>query len=348
MHSRSQPFFSKIKKREKISKPGSSRDTYHIVLEGSPSLEFHVGDSIGALPQNDPHLVDLIIKKLDAKADESIEDPKTGKSFLFRDFLLHKANINRVSFHKIFSVEKTSSHLLDLVETLKPSPHELCKILLPLMPRFYSIASSRKMFPDEIHLTVAHTQFSLQGKPYFGVGSHFLCSQAEILLSPIPIYVQPSHSFRLPSNPDAPIIMIGPGTGVAPFRAFIQERLALRSEGKNWLFFGERNQKTDFYYEEFFKELEAQGRLRLDTAFSRDQPEKIYVQHKMLEHKKALWQWIQEGAYLYVCGDAEKMAKDVDGALLQIGAEEGNMNREEARLFFKNLRQEKRYLLDVY
>jgi sulfite reductase (NADPH) flavoprotein alpha-component len=200
------------------------------------------------------------------------------------------------------------------------------------------------VYPHEIHLTVAFASFELGGQTYFGVGSHFLCIQSAL----VPFYVQPSNHFTLPEDPTRPIIMIGPGTGIAPFRAFIQERLAHHAEGRNWLFFGERNRATDFYYSDYWLELEKQGRIRIDTAFSRDQAEKIYVQHRLLERKKSIWEWIQDGAILYVCGDAEQMAKDVDAALQQIAREEGQMSDEEARKFLKTLRQEKRYLLDVY
>lgn len=349
MYSRTHPYIARIKERSLLTKEGSSKKTYHIALDiTEPSLEFKVGDSIGVLPNNDPQIVDKIIYKLGATGSEPIEDLRSNTTYTFREFLLYKANISKVSFHKIFNVEKTSSPLLELVEHHKPSPHELCKILLPLLPRFYSIASSPKVYNREIHLTVSFVSFTLNGQSYPGVGSHFLCELAEIESTPIPIYVQPSNHFTLPEDPNTSIILIGPGTGIAPFRAFLQERIAMQAEGRNWLFFGERNFATDFYYGEYWAELEKQGRIRLDTAFSRDQPEKIYVQHKMLEQKKTLWEWIQEGSLIYVCGDAEKMAKDVDAALVQIAREEGGLGDEDARKFLKALRLEKRYLLDVY
>ncbi len=349
MYSRTQPYIARIKERTLLTKPGSSKKTYHISLDIEDSgLRFKVGDSIGVLPTNDPALVEEIIHKLGATGNEEIEDPKNQKVHSFREFLIHKANISKVSFHKIYNVEKSATPLIELVEHHQPSPHELCKILLPLLPRFYSIASSPKVYPGEIHLTVAFVSFELNGQTHFGVGSHFLCQQAVIESTPIPIYVQPSHFFTLPDDPNASIILIGPGTGIAPFRAFMQERIASQAEGRNWIFFGERNRKSDFYYEDYWIELEKQGRVRLDTAFSRDQPEKIYVQHRMLEQKKTLWQWIQEGAYIYVCGDAEKMAKDVDATLQQIVREVGGSSDEEARKFIKSLRLERRYLLDVY
>jgi sulfite reductase (NADPH) flavoprotein alpha-component len=346
MYSRTHPYQARIKERELLTGPTSSKKTYHIALliENFP---FQVGDSIGVLPTNDPNIVDLIIQKLHAKGTEEIFDTRSNTTYTFRDYLLHKANINKVSFHKLFPVEKSAQHLLELVQHHKPHPSELCKILLPLMPRFYSIASSPKVYPDEVHLTVTHQSYNINGQKHFGVGSHFLCEQAAVESTPVPIYVQPSNHFTLP-DPNASIILIGPGTGIAPFRAFIQERIATQSPGLNWLFFGERNRATDFYYSDYWLELEKQGRLRLDLAFSRDQEEKVYVQHKMLQEKKSLWHWIQQGSYLYVCGDAERMAKDVNAALEQIAREEGQMSEEEAYKYLKSLRAEKRYLLDVY
>ncbi|PIS02644.1 MAG: sulfite reductase [Chlamydiae bacterium CG10_big_fil_rev_8_21_14_0_10_42_34] len=349
MYSRTNPYQALIKERRLLTAPSSTKKTYHLSIDISGSnIDFQVGDSIGVLPTNHPQTVEQIIQKLDSTGDEEIFCQRTHATYSFRNFLLHRANIGRVSFHKLFDVEKTSLPLLDLVQHHKPHPSELCKILLPLMPRFYSIASSRKMFPDEIHLTVAHVSYLINGQMAHGVGSHFLCEQAMVESTPIPIYVQPSNHFSLPSDPSSPIILIGPGTGIAPFRAFIQERLATKAEGLNWIFFGERNRATDFYYGDYWLDLEKQGRIRLDLAFSRDQEEKKYVQHKMLEQKKSLWDWIQKGALIYICGDAQKMAKDVDAALQQIVHLEGNMNEEDARKFIKQLRLEKRILLDVY
>lgn len=349
MYSRNHPYIARIKERGPLTKAGSSKTTYHIVLEiEDAEFGFKVGDSIGVLPTNQESIVDQILLKLGTKGNEIIEDTRGNTSCSFKEFLLYKANISKVSFHKIFPVEKRTSPLIELVQYHQPQPEELCKILSPLLPRFYSIASSSKVYPNEIHLTVAFSETEVDGHLLFGVGSYFLCKQAKIGSTPIPIYLQASNGFSLPEDLNTPIIMIGPGTGIAPFRAFMQERLATQADGRNWLFFGERNRASDFFYEEYWTELEKQGRLRLSTAFSRDQKERFYVQHKMLEEKKALWEWIQEGSLIYVCGDAEKMAKDVDHALHQIAREVGGMNQGEARNFFKMLRLQKRYLLDVY
>ena len=190
--------------------------------------------------------------------------------------------------------------------------------------------------------------FTHQGEQRFGVGSHFLCNLATVNATEVPIYVQPAHYFALPPDDTTPMIMVGPGTGVAPYRAFMQERLVKGAQGKNWLFFGERNRKTDYFYEEDWSQWTAQGKLKIDLAFSRDQPEKIYVQHKMYENAKEIWAWLEEGAYFYVCGDAHRMAKDVEATLQKIIQEQGAMTEETARAYVKNLRSQKRYRADVY
>jgi sulfite reductase (NADPH) flavoprotein alpha-component len=326
---------------------------------------YKVGDSIGVLVQNDPEEVDAILEKLRCSGAETIFDPRENASTPIRDYLIHKANISRAPnpFFRLLSgqdplllpenkaklSEFLHTHtLFDLVgmHTL-PDLSSVTK-LMPLLPRFYSIANSALVFPDEIHLTVAYVTYVANGQIRKGIGSYFLCTYAKESITPIPIYLQPSNHFTLPVDAGASIILVGPGTGVAPFRAFLQERLALSASGRSWLFFGERNRATDFYYESFFTELAKVGRLRLDLAFSRDGAEKTYVQHRMYEERKSLWAWLQEGAYFYVCGDAEEMAKDVDAMLHRIAREVGGMTEEKSRLYVKRLRAEKRYLTDVY
>lgn len=374
MYSRAHPFLSRIKERYLLTGPTSSKKTYHIALDIADSkIDFQVGDSLAILPSNNPEIVQRILQLIQATGKEEIFDTRSNASSTLNDYLLHKANISRVnsSFFKILCEKegKTSellipenksqlaaylqSHtLVDLLNHHKPtspfSPSEFCKPLMPLMPRFYSIASSPKVYPDEIHLTVAHVSYLANGQIRHGVGTHFLCDQAGLGNTPIPIYIQPSNHFTLPSDPNASIILIGPGTGIAPFRAFLQERIALQSPGRNWVFFGERNRASDFYYADFWLDLEKQGRIRLDLAFSRDQSAKIYVQHRILEQKKTVWNWLETGCYIYVCGDAEEMAKDVDQALHQIAKEEGGLTEEAARQYIKSLRTSKKYLLDVY
>ena len=217
-----------------------------------------------------------------------------------------------------------------------------------MLPRFYSIASAQALYPEELHLLVTAVSYQINGHLRHGVATSFLCHDAMIGETPIPLYLQPTRGFSLPPDSHTPIIMVGPGTGVAPFRAFLQERLATQAQGRNWLFFGERHQKSDFYYDVFWVALEKQGRLRLDLAFSRDGKEKIYVQHRMWEKRKDLWAWIEEGAYFYVCGDGKTMARDVEEMLIRIAASEGNLTDEAARQKIKSLRTAKRYRMDVY
>ncbi|MBS0624786.1 MAG: sulfite reductase [Verrucomicrobia bacterium] len=370
MYTRTNPFIARIKERYLLTGPASTKRTYHIVLDvSSGPLNFNVGDSIAVLPQNDPHIVKELLHRLNLTGDETIFDSRSSTESTLKQYLLEKANLAKTNSNFIKLLQTYGASLENLLENkaelnlflqshsvldilkrhfkIMLSAQELASHLMPLMPRFYSIASSPKIHPDEIHLTVAFLTYTLQGEKRHGVASHFLCDQAEIESTSIPIYVQPSNGFTLP-HPDTSILLIGPGTGVAPFRAFLQERLAHNAKGRNWLFFGERHRNADFYYESFFKELEKQSLLRLDTAFSRDQAEKVYVQHKLLENAASVWDWIQTGAHLYVCGDAEKMAKDVDAALQQIVREQGGLSEEDSRLYLKRLRSEKRYLLDVY
>ncbi len=309
------PFLSKIKERYPLTGPKSTKQTWHIALDVKNSgIQFKTGDSIGIYPQNDPLIVESLIKKIGGNVD--VLHPRSGKTLSLREFLTSSVNLSR----------------LENVHTLA----DLYAQFSPLLPRFYSIASSLKKHPDEVHLTVALLEK--------GVASHFLCNRAEISETPVPIYVQPSLHFTLPQSHSTPIIMIGPGTGVAPFRAFMQERL----EGENWLFFGERNRETDFLYKDFWESHVSAGKLRLDVAFSRDQAEKHYVQHKIYENGKDLWQWIQKGAIIYVCGNADPMSKDVEATLHQIIKEQGSLPDDETKAFFKTLRKSKQILFDVY
>ncbi|HSW87150.1 MAG TPA: sulfite reductase [Rhabdochlamydiaceae bacterium] len=375
--SRSNPFGSTVKERFALTKPGSSKTTYHISLDlRNSGLQFQAGDSIGVLAQNDPILVQHLIDAMKAEGDQQIVDPKSKENISLRDFLTFRANLSRLtsSFLKLLNSynlgkkarlnelllqenkAKLSAFLsahdpLDLLKEyheVQAPLQELCSQFGPLLPRFYSAASSPKSLPDEVHLTVALFSYTHSGEKRYGVASHFLCHLCEQQKTQVPIYVQPAHCFSLPSDLNVPIIMIGPGTGIAPFRAFLQERVHLEAKGKNWLFFGERNRAYDFFYEDFFTELANKGTLRFDVAFSRDQAEKLYVQHKLYENASELWALIQEGAYLYVCGDAQEMAKDVESILRRIAIEQGNLSEDDAKAYLKKLRTEKRYQLDVY
>lgn len=371
--SRQTPYLSRIIERQEITQLGSTKKTFHITLDTTFLPDsFIVGDSVGIIPENDPKEVDQILKLLDGDISDEVLDPKTNAFINIKEFLLTKVNLSKINrqflalMHekgakspdleealfsdnkeKLFSFTNQLT-VLDCVKMAKISSHELAKVLHPLLPRFYSIANSPKMYDKQIHLLVAFVEYEFNGQHRVGVGSHFLCKLAELGKTDIPLYIQPTSHFTVPEEASTPIIMIGPGTGIAPFRAFLQERLATNSKGKNWLFFGERNQKTDFYYESFWTDLEKKGFLKLDLAFSRDSDKKVYVQDKILENKTDFWKWIQDGAYIYVCGDAQNMAKSVDLAILKVIEEEGKLSKEEAMHFMKKMRQEKRYLQDVY
>jgi len=215
-------------------------------------------------------------------------------------------------------------------------------LLRPLQPRLYSISSSPKAHPGQVHLTVSTVRYGERK----GVCSAFLADRATNV--EVAIFAQPSKHFRLPDDDGTPIVMIGPGTGIAPFRAFLEERQARAAPGRNWLFFGEQHEAHDFYYREQLLAWEAQGHVRLSTAFSRDQPEKIYVQQRLLEQGAELWRWLQDGAHVYVCGDAQRMARDVDAALRQVVAQHGGLDETAAAAYVEGLGRDKRYRRDVY
>jgi sulfite reductase (NADPH) flavoprotein alpha-component len=314
-------FLATIKERICLN-AGSEKETYHLVidLEGS-GIEYKVGDCLGIYPHNDPSSVAKVIEGLCATGKEMIED-RQGVVHTLKDFLLSRAN------------------LLRLPQGVEWTPAAFCRKLPPQLPRFYSIASSQHVVGNEAHLTVGLIE---------GTCSQYLCKRAPLGKALLSIFHQPSRHFSLPPESfNQPIIMIGPGTGIAPFRGFMQERIQKNSPAKNWLFFGERRHKTDFYYQNYWEQLVDEKRLDLDCAFSRDQEEKIYVQHRMLGKSAKIWDWLSAGAYLFVCGNASKMAKDVDKALHTIVETEGKYSTAEAKNFIKELKKANRYQRDVY
>jgi sulfite reductase (NADPH) flavoprotein alpha-component len=243
---------------------------------------------------------------------------------------------------------------LEIIDFLLDNPsirftvEEFVATLRKLQPRLYSIGSSLKVYPEQVHFIIATVRYESHGRRREGVASTYLADR----LNPdnrLPMFVHVAKGFRLPEDPSTPVIMVGPGTGIAPFRAFLQERSAIGASGKNWLLFGEQRAKCDFFYENEFVAARKAGTLtRFDTAFSRDQSHKIYVQHRLLEHGKEFFAWLEEGAHFFVCGDAARMAKDVDVALHQIVEKEGGKTPEQAAQYVENLRQQKRYKRDVY
>jgi sulfite reductase (NADPH) flavoprotein alpha-component len=376
---RHNPAITTIKDRFLLTKADSTKQTFHVTLDlSSTQVRFKVGESIGIFAQNDPLLVQHYIEALKKTGDESITDPRGGKVISLRDFLTSKANLARStsSFLKLFYTyeeghdkknylhrilqQENKPHLIQYLAEHDPldlfkeyqdveAPlQEICAQFGPLLPRFYSVASSPSVHPTTVDLTVALFTFSHQGQQRYGVASHFLSHLAKLQETPVPIYVQQAPHFMLPQDGNIPIIMVGPGTGVAPFRAFMQERVGHGAAGKNWLFFGERNRASDYFYEEEFEQFKRDKKLRLDLAFSRDQADKLYVQHRMQESAQDLWAWLEEGAHFYVCGDAQRMAKDVEQTLLHIVATQGNKSEEEAKAYVKAMRAQKRYLADVY
>ncbi len=372
---RKNPVSVVIKERYALTEKSSTKQVYHVSLDlQNAPLSFKVGDSIGIFPQNDPHEVEQLIRAMQAHSDEIIADPRSNESMTLQHFLSYKANLSRLTsgFIKLFAqaapyaelqalllvenkqglTQYLSTHeIIDFLQNHK-APHiplqEICAHFSPLLPRFYSVASSPSSIPGEVHLTVALTVYTHCDRTHYGVASHFLCHLAQENHTSIPVYVQPAHHFTLPADDNIPIIMVGPGTGVAPFRAFLQERRHRSATGKNWLFFGDRHRMSDYYYREFWEDLSAQGLLKLNTGFSRDQEHKIYVQHMMHAHAKELFEWLEAGAHFYVCGDAQRMAKDVEAMLHMIVQEQGAMTPENAKVYVKSLRTTKRYLADVY
>ncbi|MDR3623797.1 MAG: hypothetical protein P4L16_01515 [Chlamydiales bacterium] len=378
-YDRSKPFLAPLKDIYRLNKPGSTKETYHVVLDVNGSgIVFNVGDSIAILPSHDLELVQRTLDALHASGDEIIRDKRSLEERSFHEHLRSRANITKLHKSLLEAIEAKERNLvkkIHLQELIEPKNHdkflayaathevwdclldhpevlfsvqEIADLLPPLLPRFYSIASSLAAAPNEVHLTVAMSDFESNGKKRYGVGTHFLCRLVKEHNLQVPLYIHPSNGFTLPENKHASIIMVGPGTGIAPFRAFMQQRIFDQTLGKNWLFFGECTRKHDYFYEEFWQDLHAKGMLRLDLAFSRDAAHKTYVQHKMLEQKMELWQWLEEGAHFYVCGDLHHMAKDVDVALHAIVQECGLLSDLETKAYIKNLKREKRYLRDVY
>lgn len=378
MYNYKKPFKAKLKKRTRLNDEKSNKKTYQIVLDISNShIEYSPGDCVSIFSMNNPSNVEKILSRLKVQKNKVIKHPRTQEELTIENFLLHKANITKISsslIRLIYEKQKNEKQKQFLSKLLHPensdelikymhnheihdlleenidaeiTDYELCKILPPLIPRFYSISSSQKLFSEEIHLTVVAVEYETNNIIRNGVATHFLCNLAEENSTKIPLYIQKSSHFHLPDDAED-IIMIGPGCGVAPFISFIQERQAKNAKGKNWLFFGEQRKSYDFYYKDYLLNLEKENFLKLDLAFSRDQEKKIYVQHKILSNSKEIMEWIEKGAYIYVCGDAKRMAQDIDKALEQVIRNEKNLKEEDAMEYIRTLEKEKRYLRDVY
>jgi sulfite reductase (NADPH) flavoprotein alpha-component len=356
---RRNPVRARVLANTNLNLAGSTKATHHLSLDVSalPS-GYVVGDSIGIWPQNDPELVSAILTltKLEPSATVTLADKEIslGEALVKKlEIQAPDARLVERAHPNVSSEERQrllhGEHVIDLLrKDTKPwTPSELVRHLRPMAPRLYSIASSPKAHPGEVHLLVDILRYEIGGEARLGVTSRQVVDRAAVG-SELDIYLHPTSSFRL-CEPERPIIMIGPGTGVAPFRAFLQERRAQKATGKSWLFFGVRQRATDFLYEADWQGFQKENVLtRIDVAFSRDQAEKIYVQHLMQEHEAELYEWIQNGAAIYVCGEAHQMAPDVEAMLLGILGRQGKLDFAAARQALDKLADQKRYQKDVY
>ena len=367
--SRDNPSFAKVLSRTLLNKPGSEKETWHVEIDlTGAGIEYQVGDAFGLFPHNDPVLVAEVIKALDAQPDHDIGGRtlrqvltdsvslSPAPDMLFQLFSYITGGERRKKARALATGEDPDKDAatLDVLAALEkfdgaaPDPEAFIEALDPLQPRLYSISSSPKTDPNRVTLTVDTVRYTIKNRQRLGVCSTLLAERIEPG-AVLKVYVQKAHAFALPADPNVPVIMIGPGTGVAPFRAFLHDRLADKAPGRNWLFFGHQRSASDFFYEDELKAMRASGFLtRLSLAWSRDGDEKIYVQDRMRETGRDIWAWLADGAHVYVCGDAKRMAKDVELALVDIVAEHGGKAGEDAVLFVSDLKKKGRYQQDVY
>jgi sulfite reductase (NADPH) flavoprotein alpha-component len=368
------PFVTEFRSADCLNKPESGKETRHVVLAtGDGAADYEVGDSLGVVARNSAELVAAIIEHLGAKPETMVVSPDGIERPLF-EALSEACEIRQPSDQAVEILASRAldrdesvvlqamaegypgagpedADLLDLLENFpsaRPPLSELISALDPLQPRLYSIASSPKQVPGRVHLAVAAVRYERRARRRHGVASTFLADRVTVG-DRVEVFVRPSHGFRLPPSPDTPIIMIGPGTGIAPFRAFLQERRAIGARGRNWLFFGNPHRRSDFLFEDELTGYCRDGLLtRLDLAFSRDQQDKVYVQHRLLEQAAELWSWLEEGAHFFVCGDAQRMARDVEAGLSYIVGKEGRMDAPAAKAYLARLAALGRYQKDVY
>ena len=372
-------YLARMTQRVRLSKPGGEKETFHFVVDlGDSGLKYKCGDSLGVYPRNNPDDVAEVLAALGASGDEPVLLPRAQEPISLKEALDSQLSLSSPTKKYLefiaqnasdptqkekaaallapeqaeacadFLAQRAYIDLLQEFPSARPSPQQFVEFLRKLMPRLYSIASSPAKHPNEIHLCVAIVRYQTNGRKRNGVCSSFMADRVEVGKAQLPVFVASSH-FGLPENPASDLIMVGPGTGIAPFRAFMQERVATKAPGRNWVFFGDQRRAFDFLYEEEWEQYLREGSLsRLDLAFSRDQNYKIYVQDRLRENAAELWQWLQNGACFYVCGDAKRMAKDVDAALQQIAMEQGGLSAEQAAEYFKEMKKQKRYQRDVY
>ncbi len=374
LHTRENPYLAEVIEKRPLTHEISSKLTVHVSISLAESeVHYEAGDACGVFAQNDPALVEEILALTNFCPEAKVVLPKLG-AITLSDALTHHLQPSRLTRKMVQAYAAIGDcgkldHLLapeaqqqldeymydrsliDLIEDcpgLIVSPDQLIDVLPKLSTRLYSISSSPAFHAGELHTTVAVVRYRSHNRDRGGVCSTMLSDRTP-LGARVPIYIQPNKKFRLPTDNTAPIIMIGPGTGIAPFRSFLHERRAFGATGRNWLFFGERSSATDFLYRDELEGMHNDGHLsRLDTAFSRDQDHKVYVQDRMIEAGAEFWKWLKDGASIYVCGDASRMAKDVDAALHRVIEQHGNKDAESAQEFVQDLQEQNRYHRDVY
>lgn len=367
------PFQAAVLERVRLNGRGSDKEVWHLELSLEDSgIAYEAGDALGIVAQNNPQLVTQILETLSLASDTKVEVQQQALSA--EQALSAQLEITRITRPVLKQYAEATGHdgliqlfdgaddsaleqfidgrdWLDLLREFEPrnmAAPELLTMMRPLAPRLYSIASSPSAYPDEVHLTVAAARWQFADRARGGVVSTQIADRLAEADS-LPVYLHRNDQFRLPQDGSAPVIMIGPGTGVAPFRAFVEERQQLGHSGDNWLFFGDRHFRTDFLYQADWLRWRKEGLLsHIDVAFSRDQAEKVYVQHRILQRSKELFRWLEAGAHVYVCGDANHMAKDVESALLQVIQLEQRCTPDIAREYLQSLQQQQRYQRDVY
>ncbi|MGG0717031.1 protein CysJ [Robertmurraya massiliosenegalensis] len=371
-YSRSNPISAKVLKNVNINGDGSNKETRHLELSLKGSgLSYIPGDALGIFPNNDPELVATLLEEMKWDPEIEVTINKQGDTlklkealtsyyeitFLTKKIMLQAAELidNEALNELLKNGDQTKEYcngrdLLDMLRDFGPwkaSAQDVVLTLRKMTPRLYSIASSMTAHPNEVHLTIVAVRYDAHNRERKGVCSVMVAERARVG-DTLQVFVQPNKHFHLP-EPDKDIIMVGPGTGIAPFRSFIEEYAALKATGRTWLFFGDQHETCDFLYKGELEQYMKEGVLtKLDTAFSRDQDEKVYVQHKMLEKSKVIFQWLENGAYFFVCGDKQRMAKDVNTTLIDVIEKEGNMSREGAEVYLNNLQKQGRHLRDVY
>jgi sulfite reductase (NADPH) flavoprotein alpha-component len=372
-YTRNNPYISRVNVNYLLTAEGSEKETRHVELAVEEGMAYTPGDAVGIIPENRPEAVEEVLKALDYKGDERVLDHYKVEISL-EEALRTRLGIGKLARGSVGQYAKLAPNVEALQHLTGPDnraraeeycwgrefvdlatdfpgvitePQQLFNVLQRLTPRMYSISSSQKVHPDSVHTTVRVIRYDSHGRNRQGVASGHIGDRAGEGMT-LPIFLHSNNNFRLPEDNDIPVIMVGPGTGIAPFRAFLEERQAIGAKGSNLLFFGEQRMKMDFLYQEQLEGMVKDGFLTLYTAFSRDQHNKVYVQDRIQENAQQVYDWLERGAYFYVCGDATRMAKDVELALLDAIAKGSNGTLEHANEYLANMKKQKRYQRDVY